>query len=235
MAKDPAFLFYPGDWIGGTMGMTFEEKGAYMEILMMQFNRGHMTSHMIGLVIGQLWDNIKDKFEVDEKGLYYNARLDLEKENRKKFTASRRNNLSGKNQYSKPIEKSGHMTSHMEDVNKDEDKDKKEDETKIEIWPTFEDFWTAYNKKVGSKEKCKKKFNKLSQDIKEQIMSHIFEYVKATPDKQFRKHPESYLNGKAWNDEIINTNGKGQNTITENLRNQRDELFAEINRERNQQ
>ena len=35
MAKDPAFLFYPGDWIGGTMGMTFEEKGAYMEILMM--------------------------------------------------------------------------------------------------------------------------------------------------------------------------------------------------------
>ena len=196
---------------------------------------GHMTSHMIGLVIGQLWDNIKDKFEVDEKGLYYNARLDLEKENRKKFTASRRNNLSGKNQYSKPIEKSGHMTSHMEDVNKDEDKDKKEDETKIEIWPTFEDFWTAYNKKVGSKEKCKKKFNKLSQDIKEQIMSHIFEYVKATPDKQFRKHPESYLNGKAWNDEIINTNGKGQNTITENLRNQRDELFAEINRERNQQ
>ena len=46
MAKDPAFLFYPNDWLGGTMGMTFEEKGAYMELLMMQFNRGHMTSHM---------------------------------------------------------------------------------------------------------------------------------------------------------------------------------------------
>ena len=27
MAKDPAFLFYPGDWLGGTMGMTLEEKG----------------------------------------------------------------------------------------------------------------------------------------------------------------------------------------------------------------
>ena len=133
MAKDPAFLFYPGDWIGGTMGMTFEEKGAYMEILMMQFNRGHMTSHMIGLVIGQLWDNIKDKFEVDDKGLYYNARLDLEKENRKKFTASRRNNLSGNNQYTKPIKKSGHMTSHMEDVNEDEDEDEDKKEIKIEI------------------------------------------------------------------------------------------------------
>jgi hypothetical protein len=53
--KDPAFLFYPNDWIGGTMGMTFEEKGAYMELLMMQFNRGHMTSHMIAQTVGQLW------------------------------------------------------------------------------------------------------------------------------------------------------------------------------------
>jgi hypothetical protein len=48
MSKDPAFLFYPNDYIGGTMGMTFEEKGAYMELLMLQFNRGHMTTHMIG-------------------------------------------------------------------------------------------------------------------------------------------------------------------------------------------
>jgi len=38
MAKDPAFLFYPNDYIGGTMGMTFEEKGAYIELLMLQFN-----------------------------------------------------------------------------------------------------------------------------------------------------------------------------------------------------
>ena len=46
MAKDPAFLFYPNDWLGGTIGMSFEEKGAYMELLIAQFNLGHMTSHM---------------------------------------------------------------------------------------------------------------------------------------------------------------------------------------------
>jgi uncharacterized protein YdaU (DUF1376 family) len=39
MAKDPAFLFYPTDWLGGTMGMTFEQKGAYMNFLMLQFNK----------------------------------------------------------------------------------------------------------------------------------------------------------------------------------------------------
>ena len=124
MSKDPAFLFYPNDWLGGTMGMTFEEKGAYMDLLMMQFNRGHMTKHMIGQTIGQLWVNIEDKFEVDENGLYFNERLEEEKEKRKSFTESRRNNKSGKNQHSKDSKKSGHMIGHMighmEDVNEDE-------------------------------------------------------------------------------------------------------------------
>jgi uncharacterized protein YdaU (DUF1376 family) len=114
MSKDPAFLFYPNDYIGGTMGMTFEEKGAYMELLMLQFNRGHMTSHMIGQTVGQIWVKIQDKFVKDADGLWYNERLDMEKERRKTFTESRRNNISGKNQHTKTKEKQeGHMTSHM--------------------------------------------------------------------------------------------------------------------------
>ena len=118
MAKDPAFLFYPNDWIGGTMGMTLEEKGAYMEVLMMQFNRGHMTEHMIGLTIGHLFGRIKDKFIQDSDGLWYNERLEVEKEKRKKFVDSRHNNSSGENQYSKKKKKNiGHMTDHMENEN----------------------------------------------------------------------------------------------------------------------
>lgn len=118
MAKDPAFLFYPNDWIGGTMGMTFEEKGAYVELLMYQFNRGHMTKHMITRMIGQLWVNLEVKFRMDSEGLYYNDRLDKEKEKRKKFTESRRNNILGKNQHKKEV---GHMTLHMENENVNED------------------------------------------------------------------------------------------------------------------
>ena len=114
MAKDPAFLFYPNDYIGGTMGMTFEEKGAYIELLMLQFNRGHMTSHMMGQTVGQLLDKLLDKFVKDENGLYYNVRLEEEQNKRKAFTSTRRNNLLGKNQHTK---KQGHMTSHMENEN----------------------------------------------------------------------------------------------------------------------
>jgi len=114
MAKDPAFLFYPNDYIGGTMGMSFEEKGAYIELLMAQFNRGHMTYHMCGQIVGQnLWEAVKHKFVQDAEGLYYNVRLDEEKIKRQNFTQSRRNNMSGKNQYSKK----GHMTPHMENEN----------------------------------------------------------------------------------------------------------------------
>jgi uncharacterized protein YdaU (DUF1376 family) len=122
MAKDPAFLFYPNDWLGGTLGMTFEEKGAYIELLMMQFNRGHMTDHMIGQVVGQLWVKLKDKFLIDDDGLYYNERLEIEKDKRQAYVKSRGNNKEGKNQYTKDGEnKIGHTTSHMEDEDEIED------------------------------------------------------------------------------------------------------------------
>lgn len=119
MAKDPAFLFYPGDYISGTMGMTYEEKGAYVDLLMMQFNRGHMTKHMIAQTVGPIWDNIKDKFEVDQDGKFWNRRLEEEQIKRKAFTQSRRNNKKGTNQHSK---KEGHTTPRMEDKDKDKDK-----------------------------------------------------------------------------------------------------------------
>ena len=189
MSKDPAFLFYPNDYLGGTMGMTFEEKGAYIELLMLQFNRGHMTEHMIGHTVGQLWKNIKDKFIQDPTGLWYNVRLDEEKSKRMAFTQSRRNNIKGVNQHTL-----GHMTSHMENVIVNEDKN-------INI--DFDFFWNDYDKKVGDKQKLKNKWNKLSDKDRNDIMNYLPLYIEAVPDKQFRKNPETFLNNKSWLDEIV--------------------------------
>ena len=91
--KDPAFLFYPNDWAGGTMGMTYEEKGAYMDLLIMQFNRGHMTSHMIGQTVGKLFGQIEDKFEIDSDGKYFNERLESEIEKRRKHSKQQSENV----------------------------------------------------------------------------------------------------------------------------------------------
>ena len=114
MGKDPALLWYPSDWVSGTQGMSFEEKGAYMEILMMQFSRGHMTERMISVVIGRMWGRIKDKFIQDEQGLWYNKRIDVEKDKRIKYVESRKNNKLGKNQHKNS---SKHMTDHMGNEN----------------------------------------------------------------------------------------------------------------------
>lgn len=127
MAKDPAFLFYPNDWTGGTMHLSFECKGAYFDLLMLQFNRGHMTIDMIAQVLGQsmdkIWPQISDKFQTDGK-VFWNERLREEKEKRVKFTESRRNNKKGNNQHSKKETHDnhmlGHMTSHMENENENE-------------------------------------------------------------------------------------------------------------------
>ena len=176
MAKDPAFLFYPNDWIGGTMGMTFEEKGAYMELLMTQFNRGHMTTHMIGQVVGQIWDRIQEKFVKDENGLWYNVRLEEEKVRRQNFTKSRRNNVSGKNQHSKKEENNeekelahmnGHMTSHMENentliinTNKNKIDITKSNLFKQPVVPSKNEVWEFFNGAGGTKEMAKSFYEK---------------------------------------------------------------------------
>lgn len=140
--KDPAFLFYPGDWLSGTIGMTFEEKGAYMELLMAQFSRGHMTDHMCGQLVGHLWGQLRFKFKQDDDGLWFNERLEIEKEKRKRFVNSRKNNVKGANQY---INKetlsghvSGHMTAHMENRNRNrnrnEDLNNTNNESKNQKW-----------------------------------------------------------------------------------------------------
>lgn len=196
MAKDPAFLFYPNDYIGGTMGMTFEEKGAYIELLMLQFNRGHMDSHMIGHCVGQIWQRINSKFKQDENGLWYNERLDIEKSKRKAFSESRRNNIKGKNQHTL-----GHMTKHMENENENIN-EVINDNVNID----FEWFWKDYDKKVGAKDKLKKKWNKLTDEERQNAMNYIELYKQSVPDKQFRKNPETFINNKSWNDELIKSN-----------------------------
>jgi len=218
--KDPAFLFYPNDWLGGTMGMTFEQKGAYMELLMLQFNRGHMTSHMIGQILGQSfgqnWDAIKSKFEEDENGHFFNRRLEEEQIKRKAFTDSRKNNRSGKNQHSKTITNEGSSVGHMSSLMENENENRNEvivsnnDQVLLaEIISVleFEEFWTLYDKKVGDKTKLKTKWKTINEDERRKILEHVPLYKESQPDKQFRKDPQTYLNNKSWNDEIIFKNG----------------------------
>lgn len=66
----------------------------------------------------------------------------------------------------------------------------------------FEKFWNLYDKKSDRK-KCFEKWNRLNKYEKDKIFETLPNYIKSTPDKQYRKNPLTYLNGEVWNDEII--------------------------------
>lgn len=74
----------------------------------------------------------------------------------------------------------------------------------VEIYPTGDDFWEAYEKRVGDEVKIKKLFSEL--DLKTRLFiveKHIPNYKKNQPDKKYRKNPLGYLEEKKYNDEII--------------------------------
>ena len=41
------------------------------------------------------------------------------------------------------------------------------------------------------------------QEERKMIFQHVPKYIESTPDKKFRQDPETYLNKKSWNNEII--------------------------------
>lgn len=101
MAKDPAFLFYPGDWQGGTMLLSRHQKGCYMDLLIAQFHAGPLSLEEVKAVLGsdfgQVWPTLSKKFKTNQTGLFFNERMATEIEKRKKFSETRRKSLDIKN------------------------------------------------------------------------------------------------------------------------------------------
>lgn len=87
----------------------------------------------------------------------------------------------------------------------EKEKEYKENNTK-ESDDEFDRFWNMYDYKKGDKTKVKKKFLSLSRVDREKIFETLPLYVESTPDKQYRKHPQTYLNNRSWEDEILQRN-----------------------------
>lgn len=77
------FKFEYESWIAGTAFLSRKEKGAYIDLLCIQADKGHLTFETIKEVLNgdfDCWDKLKSKFGVDEKGLYYNKKLESVKQ-----------------------------------------------------------------------------------------------------------------------------------------------------------
>ena len=94
--KDPAFLFYSSDFLSGTMLMSDEDVGKYIRLLCLQHQKGHLKEKEILNICKTFNEDIFSKFKKDEKGNYYNERLEYEANKRKAYSESRRNNRKKK-------------------------------------------------------------------------------------------------------------------------------------------
>lgn len=109
----PAVLLYYQDFLAGCAEMSMEERGAYITLLCYQNAHGHMTRAYINRVCPGCPEYVLSKFVKDDKGNYFNERMEKEILRRVKYKASRAKNLGGENS-SGEKHMEPHMESHMD-------------------------------------------------------------------------------------------------------------------------
>jgi len=176
--KDPAFLFYPTDFNDGTQDFTNEEVGAYLRLLLFQFSQGHLSLDRIKKRLGNsfddLWITIRSKFTTDENGLYYNIRLEEEQNKRRKFSESRRENISKRYNKDTNYTCTTHVE-HMENGNEDVNISKIIDKDNT----PYNEIFIFYNENRNKLPECKKITDKRKTLIKARINEYDLETVKS--------------------------------------------------------
>ena len=128
MARDPAFLFYTGDFSTGTQFFTDAQVGIFLRLLMAQHQHGRLTEKQMLFISKSHDKDIMQKFVKDDSGLFYNVRLESEILKRKEYSLSRSGNRKGKQKKNKEdiniISKT--YLKDMENENKDKDINNKE-------------------------------------------------------------------------------------------------------------
>lgn len=89
MGKDPAVLFYTGDFLNGCTDLDFDERGQYITLLCLQHQKGHLSEKTIRLCVGSVSSDVLSKFKIDSAGNYFNKRMDEEIEKRQHFLDTR--------------------------------------------------------------------------------------------------------------------------------------------------
>jgi len=76
------------------MDLDMEERGQYITLLCAQHQKGPLSEKTIRLLVGSISVSVLEKFQKNDEGLFFNARLSIEIENRIAFTQSRKLNGS---------------------------------------------------------------------------------------------------------------------------------------------
>lgn len=224
MGKQPYIPLYIGDWEQDTNCLSLEAEGAWLKVVFKCWkNGGKFATNQESLC--NLWKVSPQKFASILLELKTNNICDFEPRGdgsivfvSRRLVREAEISLKRASSGSKGGSKTQAKLKQNPDSDNDNEVDIEVENTNktgvqislpIDIGPTFEIFWDTYDKKVD-RVACEKKWDKISVRDRDSIMQHLIKYIPATADdKQFRKHPATYLNNRSWENEIIlSTNGK---------------------------
>lgn len=220
--KDPAFLFYPGDWMGGTMVLNRHQKGCYIDLLIAQFNNGPLSLETIKTILGQdqaNWTVLSKKFKQDSKGNFFNERLVTEIEKRKKFCESKSHPNAGRK---KSVDKSYdlHTNNHTENENRNENEIRGRGAGEGELWASIvKNFFNDFN---WIEKFCRDK--NVDQTILESKQREFISDIELKEDfkdlKELKNHFTNWYNLKSKNGVKNKHNSKsaGAHELLEELR-----------------
>tara|TARA_R110001632_G_scaffold92291_4_gene197358 strand:- start:834 stop:1559 length:726 start_codon:yes stop_codon:yes gene_type:complete len=171
MSKDPAVLLYTSDFLSGCQDLTMIERGQFITLLCLQHQKGYLTNKMIMLTCSDVSEDVLERFDKDEKGNYFNKRMDTEIKKRK--SNSEKQSKRAKDYWAKVKQKKEETTSidnttayatalplENENENENENINKKEntiivypfsDESFVKAW----DLWKQYKKDIKKSYKSK--------------------------------------------------------------------------------
>ena len=123
MSKDPAVLFYTSDFLTGTMTMTNDQVGMYIRLLCLQHQKNFLSEKDMLSICKSYDEDVFSKFEKNDQG-YYNERMQVEYDRRKKYSESRSNNRKKKDMLIISKTHEDHMETETETITIKENKSK---------------------------------------------------------------------------------------------------------------
>jgi uncharacterized protein YdaU (DUF1376 family) len=228
MSGDPWFRFFPSDWMSGVSGLSAAERGVYVSLLALMYDRNGplvrddgRLSRQCGLpkagFVRALDGLIATGKIIFEEGCLFNLRAKselTERENRKLTATS---SAHSRWQKSKQNQTSSDANAVLEQCGTDatrarvpqpqpqSDKKEREDKKRAErarllsdLNAAFDRFWTRWPHKVG-KPVALKAFARVAAEI-EAIVAGVDRYIRDKPPDRSWMNPATFLNGRRWED-----------------------------------
>ena len=199
MSKRIGFMVY-SDW--REVLNDFDDK-TFRELMDAIFDLGFEkketeTSPVVKMVMKLIRPQILRDWEKYEKRVEHNRSIGI-KGGRPKTQEKPNGNSEnpvGFTETQRDMEKPSGIINKKEEIKKD--KEEIDNNTSV----SFDTFWDLYDKKVD-RGKCEPKWNKLSERDKIAALEYIPKYKEAEPRKAFRRNPETFLNNRSWENELI--------------------------------